>query len=459
MITLKIKYETESSQKVLRYIKNYNSVYNSIFNHIQKQNKKLSTKDVFTFINSLNNVFIDTRFKNNALKDVQQTLTMVKSKKVIFGGKKLFLDRIKNLVSKEEFRIKKLRPLQIIGVAYNKGNAKFQILSENEILFKPTKKDHFSLKLINIGKNYQKKLKNLILEQEKREIPITYKLDLNYIYISYKNEKLEKINTKPKLKNRVFAVDLNPNYIGWSVVDWKSENSYELIKSGIISLKCLNDYENSLHVSSDSPKKKYIVNKRKYEIIQIGYSLIKLANHFRCEIFGIEDLRMKPSDKQKGRKFNRLVNSQWNRVLLAGLLNKLCSLHSIYFQKVLANYSSFQGNLIFRQEKLPDPCLSSIEIGRRAYEFYHQYILKDKDKQKNIIFNKLENVKGRIAESLEEFGYYEPFESLLNLYFKLKKAKCNYRFSLEDALKEHPRSFSSSKHSKSYTTYIIFNGF
>ena len=73
----------------------------------------------------------------------------------------------------------------------------------------------------------------------------------------------------------------------------------------------------------------------------------------------------------------------------------------------MANYSSFEGNLIYREEKLPDMCLSSIEIGRRTYEFYHQYVLKDKNKEKNIIFDKLENVQNQIEKSLEELDYKE----------------------------------------------------
>ena len=458
MITLKIKHEigNKEKEKILEYIKNYNSVFNCLLNHFQDQNKVLSTKDSFIFIKSLNNIFIDTLFKNSALYDAKQVFKIFGNKKIIFGGKKLFLDRIKNLVSKEEFKLKKLRPLQIVGAANNKGNGKFQILSESEILFKPTKKDHFSLKLINVGKNYQKKLKSLILAQEKCSTPITYKLDLEYIYITFDESKIEKVNIRPKLKNRVFAVDLNPNYIGWSVVDWKSENSYKLIRSGLISLKLLNDYENDLEVSSNSLKKKYITNKRKFEVIQIGYELVKLASHFRCEVFGIEDLRITSSDKSKGRKFNRLCNNQWNRHLLVHILEKNCKLYQIYFQKVMANYSSFIGNLVYRDEKLPDPCLASIEIGRRAFEFYHQHILKDKNKEKNIIFDKLENVKDKIIESLEEFDYSDTFENLSDLYYKLKKRKCNYRFSLEKALEVHRKSFSSSKHSKSYTIFYNF---
>ena len=266
MITLKIKYEIENKWKkrILEYIKNYNSVFNCLLNHFQCQNKVLSTKDSFAFINSLNNIFVDTSFKNGALYDAKQTFNKFGDKKLVFGGKKLFLDRIKNLISKEEFQLKRLRPLQVVGAANNKGNCKFQLFSENKILFKPTRKEHFILQLKNVGKNYEKKLKALILTQEKRELPITYKLDLEHVYISFDETKIEKVNIRPKLKNRIFAIDLNPNYIGWTVVDWKSENSYKLIKSGLISLKSLNDYENSLKVSSDSPKKKYVVNKRKF---------------------------------------------------------------------------------------------------------------------------------------------------------------------------------------------------
>lgn len=228
------------------------------------------------------------------------------------------------------------------------------------------------------------------------------------------------------------------------MVDWKSENTHQTIKSGVVSLKQLNDYENSLKMSSNSKEKKYVTDKRKYEIIQIGYELCKLASHYHCELFSLEDLNIKSSNKEKGRKFNKLCNNQWYRNTLVFILQKLCDLYEIRLQKVQANFSSFEGNLIYRNERLPDMVLSSIEIGRRAYEFYHQYVLKDKQKTKNIIFDKLENVKDRVEKSLEELDYFDTFENLLNLYYKLKKRNCRYRFSLEESLKCHPNFFSKN---------------
>lgn len=165
---------------------------------------------------------------------------------------------------------------------------------------------------------------------------------------------------------------------------------------------------------------------------------------------------MRSSNKENGRKYNKLCNNQWCRGILVSILQKLCDLYEIKLQKVQAAFSSFEGNLIYREERLPDMCLSSIEIGRRAYEFYHQYVLKDKKQEKNIIFDKLENVKEKVEKSLEELDYLETWESLSDLYYKLKKAKCKYRFSIEEAQKAFINSFSSRKDIKSYKTYYSF---
>lgn len=305
-ITLKIKYNSGNPQRILEMIKNYNSIFGLAYNFMF-ENKNISTKSILNYVNSKNNLFLDTYFKNGAIYDCKSEISRNKNKKIVFGGKNLFFDRQRNLISKEEYKIKKLRPINVVGAAYNKGNCKFQILSENEILFKPNAKEHFNLELENVGKNYQKKLKQLILLQQKNEIPISYKLGIEYIYISFDNNKIENFKNTQKKKNRIFAIDMNPNYIGWSVVDWKGENSHNVVDSEVISLKDLNDFENSLNVSSTSKEKKYITNKRNYEVIQIAYELCRKANHYHCELFAIEDLNMKISNKEKGRRLNKLA--------------------------------------------------------------------------------------------------------------------------------------------------------
>lgn len=458
IITLKLKYQIDgSTSRIIEMIKNYNSIFGIIYNFMF-DNQKSSTKTILDNLKTKNNIFLDTYFRNGAIYDAKSELSKNKDKKIIFGGRSLFIKRAKDKISKEDFQHLRLRPLTVVGAAYNKGNCKFQILSSSQILFKPNSKEHFILNLKSVGKNYSKKLEDLILFQNACQIPITYRLSENFVYISFdssviKDSKFKKLR---KVKNRIFAIDLNPNYIGWSVVDWKSESNHSTVNSGVISLKPLNDYESSLHLSSEHLKRLYVANKRKYEVIHIGYELCELANHFRCEIFALEDLAIQHSDSRNGKRFNRLCNNQWCRNLLVNLISKLNEQCKIKTIKVKASYSSFLGNLVYREEKLPDMCLSSIEIGRRAYEFNHQYILKDKEIQKNIIFDKLENVKNRINKSLEEFGYLMTWSSLSELYSCLKKRNCRYRFPLEDAAKTHPDRFSRKIHIKSFKICYIF---
>ena len=69
------------------------------------------------------------------------------------------------------------------------------------------------------------------------------------------------VGTKDKpIKNRIFSIDLNPNYVGWSITDWKSSSEYKVIKTGVISIKDINDYDNSLKKASSSDKRKFYIN-------------------------------------------------------------------------------------------------------------------------------------------------------------------------------------------------------
>ena len=243
-----------------------------------------------------------------------------------------------------------------------------------------------------------------------------------------------RISLNACVKDRYFSIDLNPNYIGYTVIDWVDSENYKIIDKGCISLKKLNDYDDSLFgkgFDSESKERKYITNKRKYETIDISHELVKIANHYQCEYFVTEDLSIKPKDNKKGKKFNKKCNNQWDRNLIVHQITKVCKLNKIKLLQVMPNYSSFIGNLVYRKEKLFDPILSSIEISRRGYEWVHQYILKDKEIEKNIIFGNFEKDKEVYRKSLEELGVDFPFETFQELYSQIKKSKVRYRFPLE----------------------------
>ena len=432
IITMKIKYSTDehSKSRILEYIKNYNNVLHFTYNRLH-ENEDLKTKEITLLQKTMNNIFVDSYFKCSAIFDSKSLLG---KEKVIFGGKKLFIEKCQNKISKEEFKIKKLRPIYSVGESPQKGNRKFSIVTENHIIFKPTREEHFLLE-INPSKNYQKYLLELSDLANQKKMPIDFKLDLNYIYITFDLNKLksEKI-ISDKIKDRYFAIDMNPNYVGYTVIDWIDGQNYKIVDKGCFSLKKLNDYDDSLKgkgLASDSKERKYISNKRNYEISDIAHKLERIANHYRCEYFVMEDLSIPSKDNGKGKRFNRLCNQQWCRNRFCNIIKKLCKLDKIKILEVIPNYSSFIGNLVYRKEQLFDPCLSSIEISRRGYEFVHQYIIKDKEIEKNIIFGNFEKDKEVYEQSLEELGVDFSFETFQELYSQIKKSKVRYRFPLE----------------------------
>ena len=102
--------------------------------------------------------------------------------------------------------------------------------------------------------------------------------------------------------------------------------------------------------------------------------------------------------------------------------------------KIKPEYSSFIGNFLFRTLNLPDPILASIEISRRGYEFYNQYITKVKEIKKNIIQPKIDQFRNFFIKSLEEFDLEDNWLDFKSLYNFFKKSKLKYRLSIDNNL-------------------------
>ena len=443
IITRKIKYSCDDD--LLPVINQYNSVLRYTYNRLM-ENPKLKTSEITTLQRSLNNVhLIGSHLKNSAIYDAK---SLVSEKPIIFGGKYLFNQRCQHKISKEEFKLSRLRPLNCVGEACKKANRLFKIVDIQTIQFNLNRNQHYTLKLSKVCRKWNKELEQLIKLQNSCSVAITYKLDPEYIYLTFDYNAIKAYNYKVK-QNRVMAIDLNPNSIGWSVVDWS--NSYNVIQAGTFSLKPLNDYRNSKSVSSDSEFHKYITNKRKHEIIHIAKELFKLCKHYKCEIFAIEDLNMSASNKGKGRHFNKLVNNNWCRNLLAQQITKHINSSSTTLIEVQPQWNSYIGNLVFRQEHLPDECLASIEIGRRGYEFANQYIFNRRPHEKTVIYPKLEQVKSQFTQSLEELCIDVPcFDSWKDILSVVKKSGVKYRFSTSDAQSYHSEGLFSKFYKNRY---------
>lgn len=405
-----------------------------MFNRVKDGSKETQIKHI-----DIKNIpLIDSWFKQSCIKEAISINAIAKNKKVIFGGKKNFISRCKGLISKEEFQENRLSPIYSIGESSNpsvKSNRKFQLCQDlKTIVFKPDRKTKIELQLPNLRPNLLNILSNLYKRQEQKNFSISFKLDQQYIYVIFNEKDLSDFHPIDLIDNRVLSLDLNPNYIGWSVVDWLSENEFNIIDKGIYSLKQINDKEivfKELKLSTKHPKRIHLNNKRKFEVLQISKDLINKALHFKCEIVAVEDLNIKSSNKEKGKRFNHQVNNQWLRTDFINNLNKRCNIFHIKFLKTKAEYSSFIGNFLYGNLNLPDQILSSIEISRRSYEFNLQYIKKIKNKKKNIVFPDLNLFKNNSIKSLEEFKLDVKNLNLLELYYFLKNSKIKYRVSLE----------------------------
>ena len=79
---------------------------------------------------------------------------------------------------------------------------------------------------------------------------------------------------------RRMSIDMNPNYIGWSIIDWKSSSEFSVVKSGVYSIKTINDKDFDLKgksIPSNDPARIHLSNKRQHEILEISKNLINKA--------------------------------------------------------------------------------------------------------------------------------------------------------------------------------------
>ena len=83
----------------------------------------------------------------------------------------------------------------------------------------------------------------------------------------------------------------------------------------------------------------------------------------------MEDLDFKNTVNNESKEFNRLTKTIWNRVLQTNQIVKYCNILGMKLEKVNPIYSSFQGNLIFKDY---DPIASSRIIAERAYNKYEK---------------------------------------------------------------------------------------
>ena len=122
--------------------------------------------------------------KNESEKHYQKRLKEFEHSKnhLIFSGRKSFLDRIKGNISREELKERRLQKLCSIGQCASRGNGLFSVQEDFNILFKPTRKEHITLEVIESQKKrYSRELKAIYIKSFlEKKYPVTCHLSFRF---------------------------------------------------------------------------------------------------------------------------------------------------------------------------------------------------------------------------------------------------------------------------------------
>ena len=387
-------------------LKTYNSVVHFAYNRFHDDNSA-KEKDVRSQVNQLFKGKLNSWLLQCAIKDGKAMQERHCNKKVIFGGKTLYKRYLRKLITKEEFNKQRQLPISSQGEMLQKGNRMFDFHFDSQLLiFKVSKDKHINIQLGNIHKRLQKELNRLNELCYDKRATVSIRLNNDYIWITY-DEKL--LNNSIKFNclkdNRVMGLDLNPNYIGLSVIEFDKENNFKVLYKQVFDLKVLTDKNTSK-------------DKRHYELIKICHTINSLINYWKCKKLSIEDLNIKQSDKGQGKNFNRLCNNVWDRTLIVNKLTMLSNIYGYELVKVNPAYSSFIGNLVYGNEMTPDMIAASIEIARRGYKKYEK-------KWFYPVFN-IDCLDEQWKQTLTGVKDWK------NTFLKIKNSKVKYRVLLND---------------------------
>ena len=341
-------------------LRTYNSVVHFAYNRFH-DDSHIKEKDVRSQVNQLFKGKLNSWLLQCAIKEGKSIQERNVNKKVIFGGKSLYKRYLRKFINKDEFDKQRQIPISSQGEMLRKGNRMFEFHLDNQsLVFKISKNKHIDIQLGKIHRTLQKELNKLNELCYDKKATVSIRLNNDYIWITY-DEKLlcDSVKFNGLKDNRILGLDMNPNYIGLSVIEFDKEDKFKILHKQVFDLKELTDKNASK-------------NKRQYEIIKICHTINNLVNYWKCKKLSIEELNIKSSDKGQGKNFNRLCNNVWDRSLISNKLLMLSNIYSYELVEVNPVYSSFIGNLVYGDETTPDMVAASIEIARRGYKKYEK---------------------------------------------------------------------------------------
>jgi len=85
-----------------------------------------------------------------------------------------------------------------------------------------------------------KKIKNNLSRLQElvntKQITITVSLNKENVYLTFDESKIIDCNFKDLKKNRVLGIDMNPNYIGMSVLEFDENDQFKVLDKHVFDL-------------------------------------------------------------------------------------------------------------------------------------------------------------------------------------------------------------------------------
>lgn len=387
--------------------------------------------------------YCNVRFNHNswfiqsAIKEGSALYKLNGNKHILFGGKNNLRQYMHGIIDKATFKYRRMFPIGIQGEKRCKGNRLVSFDLDNQrLIYKPSKERHVEIKFLPMRKKIACELAKVQELSQQNKITVSVKMSDKYVWLTYdetliKDERYQTLQSK-----RILGIDMNPNYIGLSVIEFGENDEFKVLHKQVFDLSKLT--VSSGQASTDASSK-YLTNKLRHETIAIAHEISKLTNVWKCKTVAIEDLSIKPSDKKKGTYFNKLCNNKWERNLFVNKLKMLANLHKFTLVEVNPAYSSIVGNIAYGDENTPDMVAASIEIARRAYKkfdkgwFYPRFNIQFRDE--------------RWKQTLDSVDDWK------ELFRKIKETGLKYRFLLRDYIQN--AVFSKNYIQKCYTIYTF----
>ena len=417
---------------VLDDMRVFSSIVRVAFNRYQDG---LEEKEVRAYCNARFNH--NSWFIQSAIKEAAALYKLNGEKHILFGGKNNLHQYLRGLIDKATFKYHRMFPIGIQGEKLRNGNRLFMLdLDSQRLTYKPSKDRHIEIRFLPMKKKIAEELSKVQELTEQNKITVSIKLSDKYVWLTYDEGLIYDVRYKKLQSKRVLGIDMNPNYIGLSVIEFDKNDEFNVLHKRVFDLSKLTI---SFGKASTDSSSKYITNKLRHETIAIAHEISKLAEVWKCKTVAIEDLSIKPADRKKGRKLNRLCNNKWERRLLMNKLKMLANLYKFSLIEVNPAYSSIVGNFSYGSESTPDMVAASIEIARRAYKkfdkgwFYPRFNIQFRDEQWKQTLGSVENWK--------------------ELFQKIKESKLKYRFQLLDYIQN--AVFSKNYIQKCYSIYTF----